>query len=90
MTKPVKLSIIRSEKNHAAAKDMRREMFGHIRGLVADAGEDIAGYAIVVWDKDGYNWSTLKSGGPIKSRLAPTFIHDAIQQHVMLDLMDKH
>ncbi len=84
--KPTKLSIVRSERNHAAAKSLRREMYSHIGNIVRDAGDEIAGYAIVVWDKDGWNWSNLKGGGPIKSRLIPTFVSDALTQHVAVDL----
>lgn len=86
MTKPVKLSIIRSERNHADAKDLRREMYRHLGNIIREAGDDIAGYAVVIWDKDGWNWSNLKAGGPIKSRLLPTFVGDALTQHVSVDL----
>lgn len=90
MKKPVKLSVVRSERKHADAKDLRREMFSHLRTVVQDCGDDVAGYAIVVWDKDGYNWSTLKAGGPVKTRFAATFVHDAVQQHAIVDLVDKN
>lgn len=86
MKRPVKLSAIRSERQHDAAKDMRRELYGNLRAVVQDAGDKIAGYAVVVWDKDGSNWSTLRSGAPIQSRLAPSFVHDSLQQHVTVNL----
>ena len=84
--RPVKLSVVRDERREKTAKDFRAEMYGHIRTIVKDAGTDIAGYAVVVWDKNGYNWSNLKPGGPVKSRLAPTFVSDALTQHVSVDL----
>lgn len=84
--RPIKLSVVRSERNHDAAKSLRREMYGHIGNIVRDAGDDIAGYAVVVWDKDGWNWSNIRAGGPIKSRLLPTFVGDALTQHVAVDL----
>lgn len=61
-------------------------MYHHIENAVRDAGDNLAGYAVVLWDKDGYNWSTLRGGGPVKSRLVPTFTSDALNQHVACDL----
>ncbi len=89
MKRPVKLSVVRDERSIAAAKSFRAEMYRHIGSCVKDAGNKIAGYAIVVWDKDGYNWSSMRAGGPVKSRLTPTFVNDALTQHVTLDLHDQ-
>lgn len=82
----IKLAEIRDERTANNAKDIRREMYKHIGDAVKDAGDKIAGYAVVMWDRDGFNWSTFKPGNPIRSRLVPTFVHDALQQHVTLDL----
>lgn len=86
MPRPVKLSVVRDERTAEAAKGLRGEMFRGIREAISDMGNDIAGYAFVAWDKHGANASTLKSGGPIQSRLAPTFVSDALTQHVTVDL----
>lgn len=85
--KPTKLSVIRSDQKRSKAKALRAEMYGHIRDAVRDAGDNFAGYAVVLWDRDGYNWSTLKSGGPVRSRFIPTFASDALNQHVTCDLV---
>lgn len=89
MPRPVKLSVIRNERERGNAKRLRREMYGHIGNCVREMGDSIAGYAVVMWDKDGYNYSTLRAGGPIKSRLLPTFVNDALTQHVTLDMIPK-
>lgn len=87
MPRPVKLSLVRDERREKHAKEFRKDMFNGIRDIVKDAGNDIAGYAVVVWNKDGANWSTLKPGGPVQSRLTPTFVGDALTQHVTCDLV---
>lgn len=87
MARPVKLATVRSEKRHSEAKAMRSEMYHHIGSAVRDAGDDIAGYALVIWDREGYNWSSLRSGGPVKSRLVSAFVGDALNQHVTCDLV---
>jgi hypothetical protein len=87
MPRPVKLSVVRSERNAEAAKGLRGEMFRGIREAISEMGDDISGYAFVAWDKHGANASTMKSGGPIQSRLTPTFVGDALTQHVTCDLV---
>lgn len=90
MKRPVKLSVIRSERQRDAAKEIRRELYGSMKDVVDDAGDGIAGYALVVWDKQGANWSTLRGGSPIQTRLAPTFVQDALSQHVAVNMtLDK-
>ena len=84
--KPVKLSVIRSDRKRVAAKEVRTEMYKRIRECTSQIGDNLAGFAIVVWDQEGYNFSTLKGGGPIRTRLVPGFAHDALNQHVAVDL----
>lgn len=43
---------------------------------------DIAGYALVVWDRQGDAHSMVCSGGPVGESLVPTYAHDALNRHV--------
>lgn len=87
MQKPTKLAEVRNDRKRAAAKELRADMFSAMRNAAKDSGDEIACYAIVVWDKDGCNHSTFRSGGPIQSRLVPAFAGDALTQHVTIDLV---
>ncbi len=89
MPRPVKLSVIRNERQRESAKDVRRELYRRMGEIVNDAGDNLAGYAVVVWDKNGSNWSNLQGGGPIRTRMAPSFVSDALNQHVACDLANQ-
>lgn len=86
MGRPIKLSVVRSERQRSEAKEIRRSLYHHIGEVVRGAGDEIAGFAVVVWDKRGGNWSTLKGGGPIMTRLAPSFVRDSLNQHVAVNM----
>ena len=86
MTRPVKLSVIRNERTQASAKSLRRDMYSRIGDIMRDAGDNVSGYAFVAWDKDGRNYSVLKSGYPLMTRMVPSFAHDSLVQHVTVDL----
>lgn len=89
MPRPVKLSVIVSDRKRENAKAVKRELYYRIGQIVNDCGDDIAGYAVVVWDKNGSNWSNLQGGAPIKTRMAPEFVRDALSQHVAIDMANQ-
>lgn len=82
-----RLNEIRNERSETKAKELRRGMYGHIRNIIKESGSHIAGYAVVIWDDDGHNYSVIQAGGPIKSRILPSFVHDSVQQHVTIDIV---
>lgn len=86
--KITRLTEVRNERKRADAKELRGEMYRHVGNCIKQMADDIAGYAVVMWDKDGYNYSTLRAGGPIRSRLIPSFARDALNQHVTVDLVE--
>lgn len=82
--KITRLTEVRNERKRADAKELRKDLYAAMRSAIT---EDTVGYAIVTWDKDGSNYSTLKPGGPIATRMVPTFAGDALTQHVTIDLV---
>jgi hypothetical protein len=84
---PVKISVVRSDVRKGKAQDVRREIFHYTKAILAEAGEKISGYAVVVWDTDGHNWTVFKGGAPIQSRMIPSFASDALQQHVVVNMV---
>jgi hypothetical protein len=81
------LSEIVSERKRADAKNSRRSLFEACKTVTNDLGDDISGYAIVVWGKDGELRSADDAGaGPIKPALIPTLAGDALIRHVALDM----
>jgi hypothetical protein len=89
MRRVVKLQVVRSEKARAEAKELRREFYQSVGDIMADAGDNVSGYAIVMWNKDGENWSVVKPGKPFLSRMVPTFAGDSLTQHVTKVMSDK-
>lgn len=81
MKKLVRLSVIKNERAKSAAKGLREGMYRHIGNATRDLGDKIAGYAFVAWGSDGTNYSVLRGGSPILSRLVPEFARDALSQH---------
>lgn len=86
MPRPIKLSVVKNERARDDAKFVRRDMYGHIGRIIREAGDNISGYAFVAWDKDGRNYSVLKSGHPLMPRMVPAFAQDSLSQHVAVDM----
>lgn len=81
------LSEILSQRKHADAKNARRSLFEACRTIGEALGDDIAGYAVVAWSRDGELRSAYDPGhGPIKAPLIPTLAGDALNRHVALDM----
>ncbi len=71
----------------SAARDLRTRMFEKCRTGVKRAGDDIAGFALVVWDRNGDLWSSYDAQiGVIGPALVPTLAHDSLNRHVAVVL----
>lgn len=76
-----------TERKKLEAKGVRQSMYEACRSISIDLGDDIAGFAIVVWGSDGELRSAYDPGrGPIKAALIPTLAGDALNRHVALDM----
>lgn len=86
MTKPIKLSVVKNEREIKRAREIRGMLHRRVGECAGDFGQDIAGYALVMWGRDGRSSSVVLSGAPIKSRMVPEFARDALNQHIAVDL----
>ena len=88
--KPVSLKAVTDEQRRAAGRDMRQSLFGRCRAAVDQLGDDISGFAIVVWDKQGDLRSAYDATrGPIGPALVPTLVSDALNRHVAVKLAEE-
>lgn len=72
------------------ARDTRHALFERCRSAVVQAGEDLAGFALVVWTQDGEMRSSYEtSAGPVRPPLVPTLVADALNRHVAIVLAEQ-
>jgi hypothetical protein len=80
-----------SERNARAANDaklLREDLYEKCLTAADQVGEDIAGFALVVWGKEGDMRTAYNtSHGPIGPALIPTLVSDALNRHVAVMLV---
>lgn len=87
MSKNPSLTLVATEKRRADARKTRAALFQRCRAAIEQMGDDIAGFALVVWDKEGNLRSAYDaSRGPIRAPLVPTLTADALNRHVAVML----
>lgn len=87
MRDSVSLKVIVSDRRAEEAKGVRGAMFSQCRAIMAELGDDVSGFAVVAWTRDGELRSGFDTGhGPIRSALIPTLAGDALNRHVALTL----
>ncbi len=78
-----RLDIVRDNRNADAARKMRASLFQRCRAAIEQVGDEISGFALVVWDKEGNLRSAYDAScGPISAPLVPTFVADALNRHI--------
>jgi len=54
---------------------------------------DMAGYVVVVWDESAtpwcHSWIEDPEETPISAQLLPSFVHDALLTHLILEIEDE-
>lgn len=89
MPKLVLLSTVRDERKHEAAKKLRSDLFKAARDMVGQAGDNLGGYALVVWDESGATGSKYRCEADVISRrFVPLHVANALNQHIGADLVD--
>jgi hypothetical protein len=69
------------------AKKVRRILGRCVKSAIDAHGGDIAGFALVSWDMRGNARSAiLDNVGPVAMALVPTYVHDALNRHVAIEL----
>lgn len=78
---------VASERKHDEAREVREALFGQCRSILEQLGDDVSGFALVVWDRRGELRSSYDTGhGPLRPALVPTLAGDALNRHVALDM----
>ena len=69
---------------------MRQALFQRCRAAAEQVGDQIAGFAIVVWDERGDMRSAYDATrGPIGPALVPTLVSDALNRHVAVKMAEE-
>lgn len=83
----VKIASERQARISAEATALREEMLTKCGEAVETFGDNVSGYALVVWDKEGNLRSAYNAAqGPVAASLVPTFVSDALNRHVAVML----
>lgn len=70
-------------------KRVRRIMGRSLKRSIDGMGDDLAGFAMVVWDMRGGATTTyLAHDGMVGRSLMPAYVHDALQRHVTCDVIE--
>lgn len=89
MTDVRSLTEISNDRRKADAKATRHSLFERCRAACDQVGDDIAGFAVIVWDKRGDLRSAYDATrGPIGPALVPTLVSDALNRHVAVKLAE--
>jgi len=85
--KPIPLQLVANDQRRQKARDVKAELFGQCRSIVDQLGDDVSGFALVVWDRQGELRSAYCAGyGPLRPALIPTLVGDALNRHVTLGM----
>jgi hypothetical protein len=88
--RPPRLKEIANTRRSKEAKNVREMLFTRCRAAVDQLGDDIAGFALVVWDREGNMRSAYDTThGPIRAPLVPTLAADALNRHVAVMLAEE-
>lgn len=89
MNKPVKLAAVINDTKKEEAKRLRENLFLRCRQAIDQMGDDIAGFALVVWDERGDLRTAYNAeNGPISFALVPTLVSDALNRHVAVKITE--
>jgi hypothetical protein len=90
MTAPVRLEQIKNKERQEGARATRRHLFERCRAAADQMGDDIAGFALVVWDQEGYLRSAYEAiRGPIRAPPVPTLAADALNRHLAVAIAEE-
>jgi hypothetical protein len=87
MSNLIKLATEKAARDGRDAELLREDLFEKCTATVDGLGDGIAGYALIVWGKDGDMRTAYSAAqGPIGPALVPTLAADALNRHVAVML----
>ena len=89
MKKIVHLSVVKNERAKIEGTRIRGLIGDSIRSIRAHLGDDLCGYGLVAWARDGRIVTSIVKtpNGPIGLAVVPTFIKDKLEQHATEDFI---
>ena len=85
--KIVYLVQVRNERKASEAAHIRRNLFQAARNASNARGDELSGFALVSWDRQGNMRTAINSGyGPIAWGRIPSECRDAFERHVTAEL----
>jgi hypothetical protein len=83
----IALASVAADRQTAEARLLRADLFARCRSILAELGDEVSGFALVVWTREGDLRSAYDTGyGPLRPALIPTLAGDALNRHVALDM----
>lgn len=83
----IMLEELAAKQRKRKAGGVRRNLFESCRKALDEAGDDLAGYALVTWTRDGDIHSAYDARiGPIRDALVPTLVGDALNRHIAVNI----
>jgi hypothetical protein len=87
MSNLIKLVTEKAVRAERESNLVRDDLFAKCTAAVDGLGDGVAGYALVVWGKDGDMRTAYNAAqGPIGPALVPTLAADALNRHVAVML----
>ena len=85
-----RLRVVVSERRRDEGRDLRQALFQRCRAVIDQLGDDMAGFAVVAWDRSGDMRTAYDAArGPIGPALVPTLVSDALNRHVAVKLAEE-
>lgn len=79
----IRLAAVRQAQQSLRAQEVRADLDDAIEGAKETLGDDLQGFALVTWGRDGQLISRYNADeGPISHAVMPTLVADALNRHV--------
>jgi hypothetical protein len=87
MSDLIHLREVANSQRATTARELRAALFQRCRAAIEQMGDDVSGFALVVWDREGHMRSAYDAtNGPIRAPLVPTLVADALNRHVAVKI----
>jgi hypothetical protein len=91
MAKITNIKLVINRKRKADAKAVYTRLKTHIKDFSEVLGEDIGGFALIMWNKEGSTQVDLSADiGAIGPSMVPVFAHDALNRHVTVVMLEEN
>ena len=91
MAKITNLKLVINRKRKADAKEIYNKLKSRVKEFSEVIGEDIGGFALVVWNKEGSTQTEISADiGAIGPSMVPVFAHDALNRYIIALMLEEN